>query len=237
MPSDEAEKGGSLIAPESWEEPVRIRKKDGSFLAEDGITLDMTYLKAGERSYVVWSYRRNIGTPYDTGSMLYIAEVDEKQPWQLSSDPVLLTRPLYGWENVNHTINNEGPYAFIADGKVYLTYSGGAADGYTYALGLLTADAKDDLLDISVWKKRCTPVLSYYSVEGIYGPGHNSFFTDAQGNLMIAYHAEDALEHHLRCDGIHRVHFNIHGEPVFDLSAKRDLDPALSQVEMEVIVG
>ena len=230
-------KGGSLIAPESWEEPVRIRKKDGSFLTEDGITLDMTYLKAGERSYVVWSYRRNIGTPYDTGSMLYIAEVDEKQPWQLSSEPVLLTRPLYGWENVNHTINNEGPYAFIADGKVYLTYSGGAADGYTYALGLLTADAKDDLLDISVWKKRCTPVLSYYSVEGIYGPGHNSFFTDAQGNLMIAYHAEDALEHHLRCDGIHRVHFNIHGEPVFDLSAKRDLDPALSQVETEVIVG
>lgn len=230
-------KGGSLIDPESWEEPVRIRKKDGSFLTEDGITLDMTYLKAGERSYVVWSYRRNIGTPYDTGSMLYIAEVDEKQPWQLSSDPVLLTRPLYGWENVNHTINNEGPYAFTADGKVYLTYSGGAADGYTYALGLLTADAKDDLLDISVWKKRCTPVLSYYSVEGIYGPGHNSFFTDAQGNLMIAYHAEDALEHYLRCDGIHRVHFNIHGEPVFDLSAKRDLDPALSQVEMEVIVG
>ena len=54
---------------------------------------------------------------------------------------------------------------------------------------------------------------------------------------MIAYHAEDALEHHLRCDGIHRVHFNIHGEPVFDLSAKRDLDPALSQVETEVIVG
>lgn len=230
-------KGGSLIDPESWEEPVRIRKKDGSFLTEDGITLDMTYLKAGERSYVVWSYRRNIGTPYDTGSMLYIAEVDENQPWQLSSEPVLLTRPLYGWENVNHTINNEGPYAFIADGKVYLTYSGGAADGYTYALGLLTADAKDDLLDISVWKKRCTPVLSYYSVEGIYGPGHNSFFTDAQGNLMIAYHAEDALEHHLRCDGIHRVHFNVHGEPVFDLSAKRDLDPALSQVEMEVIVG
>ena len=68
-------------------------------------------------------------------------------------------------------------------------------------------------------------------------PATIPFFTDAQGNLMIAYHAEDALEHHLRCDGIHRVHFNIHGEPVFDLSAKRDLDPALSQVEMEVIVG
>jgi len=230
-------KGGSLIDPKSWEEPVRIRRKDGSFLTEDGITLDMTYLKAGGRSYVVWSYRRHIGTPYDTGSMLYIAEVDENMPWQLSSEPVLLSRPLYGWENVSGTINNEGPYAFVADGRAYLTYSGGAANGYTYVLGLLTADVNDDLLDISVWKKRCTPVLSYYSVEGIYGPGHNSFFTDAQGNLMIAYHAEDALDHHLRCDAIHRVHFNIHGEPVFDLSAQRDLDPALAEVEMEVTVG
>lgn len=230
-------KGGSLTDPESWEDPVRIRRMDGRPLTEDGITLDMTYLKTGERSYYIWSYRRNIGTALDTGSMLYIAAVDEAAPWQLASEPVLLSRPLYGWENVNHTINNEGPYAFTANDKIYLTYSGGAADGYTYALGLLTAPAGADLLDTGVWNKAGTPVLSYYSVEGEYGPGHNSFFSDAQGNLMIAYHAEDALDHHIRCDGIRRVHFNIQGEPVFDMSAQRDLDPALAGVEMEVVVG
>lgn len=230
-------KGGSLTDPESWEDPVRIRRMDGRPLTEDGITLDMTYLKTGECSYYIWSYRRNIGTALDTGSMLYIAAVDEAAPWQLASEPVLLSRPLYGWENVNHTINNEGPYAFTANDKIYLTYSGGAADGYTYALGLLTAPAGADLLDTGVWNKAGTPVLSYYSVEGEYGPGHNSFFTDAQGNLMIAYHAEDALDHHIRCDGIRRVHFNIQGEPVFDMSAQRDLDPALAGVEMEVVVG
>lgn len=230
-------KGGSLTDPESWEDPVRIRRMDGRPLTEDGITLDMTYLKTGKRSYYIWSYRRNIGTALDTGSMLYIAAVDEAAPWQLASEPVLLSRPLYGWENVNHTINNEGPYAFTANDKIYLTYSGGAADGYTYALGLLTAPAGADLLDTGVWNKAGTPVLSYYSVEGEYGPGHNSFFTDAQGNLMIAYHAEDALDHHIRCDGIRRVHFTIQGEPVFDMSAQRDLDPALAGVEMEVVVG
>ncbi len=227
-------KGGSITDPDSWEDPIRVRRKDGTFLTEDGISLDMTYLKAGNSSYVVWSYRRHIGTPLDTGSMLYIARIDEEKPWQLVSDPVLLSRPLYGWENVQGTINNEGPNAFIADGKVYLAYSGGAANGYTYTVGLLTAETKADLLDPSVWKKRCAPVLSHYSLEGIYGPGHNSFFTDSCGNLMIAYHAEDALDQHLRCDAIHRVHFNIHGEPVFDLSPKRDLDPSLSHVEMEV---
>ena len=229
-------KGGSLTDAGSWEEPIRIRRKDGSWLAQDGITLDMTYLKSGDCSYVVWSYRRGIGTEYDSGSMLYIARVDEAEPWRLTSNPVLLTRPLYGWENVSHTINNEGPYAFTANGRIYLTYSGGAANGYTYVLGLLTAEDGADLLDKSAWHKRGTPVLSFYSVEGEYGPGHNSFFTDSEGNLMIAYHAETSPDSTLRCDGIRRVHFDINGEPVFDMSAERDLAPGLARVEMDVEV-
>lgn len=178
-------KGQSVIKAESWEEPVRVRKMDGSWLSEDGITLDMTYLKTVRGSYLVWSYRKHIGTPKDTGSMLYIAAADESKPWKLASDPVLLSRPLFGWENVAGTINNEGPYTFVKNGSVYLTYSGGSAISYTYALGLLTARETDDLLDISSWSKRCTPVLSFYSVEGEYGPGHNSFFEDEDGDLMM----------------------------------------------------
>ena len=229
-------KGGRITDPDSWTDPVRVRRKDGSRLSEDGITLDMTYLKAGGRSYLVWSYRRHIGSPMDTGSMLYIAETDERTPWQLTSEPLLLTRPLYGWENVDGTINNEGPYAFQADGKVYLTYSGGSANAYTYVLGLLTANADDDLLDMANWTKSGYPVLSYYSVEGVYGPGHNSFYTDEDGNLMIAYHGETSIDGHLRCVGIRRVHFDAEGRPRFDLSADRDLDPALNRVHMKVIV-
>ncbi len=229
-------KGGSITDPGSWTDPVRVQRRDGSWLSEDGITLDMTYLKAGGRSYVVWSYRRHIGTPMDTGSMLYIAETDETAPWKLTSDPVLLTRPLYGWENVDGTINNEGPYSFQADGRVYLTYSGGSANAYTYVLGLLTANAGDDLLDTASWEKSGHPVLSYYSVEGEYGPGHNSFFTDEDGNLMIAYHGETGIREHLRCVGIRRVHFDAERRPRFDLSADRDLDPALEKVSTKVIV-
>ncbi len=230
-------KGRSLIEADSWEEPIRIQRKNGRPLAEDGITLDMTYVKTGECSYMIWSYRQHIGTELDTGSQLYIATVDEAEPWKLTSEPVLLTRPLYGWENVNQTINNEGPYAFQTNGKIYLTYSGGDAGGYTYALGLMTAEEESDLLNINSWKKRGTPVLTFYSVDGEYGPGHNSFFTDDHGDLLIAYHAETAIDNNIRCNGIRRVHFNIHGEPVFDLSAERDLDPGLKKVEMNVIVG
>ena len=230
--------GGRIVEPDSWEEPVKAVRRDGTPLSGSGITLDMTYLDAGGRSYVVWSYRRGIGTPKDTGSMLYIAGIEEDRPWRLSTEPVLLSRPLFGWENVGGTINNEGPHGFRKDGKVYLAYSGGSANSYTYALGLLTADGQEDLTNPAVWKKSSVPVLSFYSVKGEYGPGHHSFFTDEDGNLMIAYHGETSLESRLRCDAIRRVHFGIDGAPVFDMSRERDLNPALEQAKLWVeVVG
>ena len=200
-------------------------KKDGTFLADSAITLDMTYFKAGNKSYYVWSYRENIGTDIDSGSMLFIATTDEKRPWMLTSEPVLLSRPLLGWENVNHTINNEGPYPLLTDKFVHITYSGGSAISYTYALGLLTADKDCDLLDPDNWTKSCAPVLSFYSVENEYGPGHNSFFTAQNGEIMIAYHAEESPTSNVRCPRIRRVHFNKDGIPVFNMSAERDLNP------------
>ena len=229
-------KGGSIIDEQSWENPVPVVRMDGSPLALGAISLDMTYVKADRASYMVWSYRKGIGTPLDTGSMLYIATVNETEPWKLTSEPVLLTRPLYGWENVEGTINNEGPYAYVKDGKVYLTYSGGAANGYTYALGLLTADTCADLLDLSSWKKSIYPVLTFYSVDGEYGPGHNSFFVDENGDLMIAYHAETDIKEHLRCDGIRRVHFRADGRPYFSMAACEDLKEDFMAVQCNVIV-
>ena len=81
------------------------------------------------------------------------------------------------------------------------------------------------------------PLLSFYSIEGEFGPGHNSFFVDVEGNLMLAYHAEDALESRLRSDGIHRIHFDVYGMPRFDLSAERDLNPSLREVSIQVILS
>jgi len=229
-------KGCSLIREDSWEDPIRVVKEDGSPLAVDAITLDMTFIPAESGAYVVWSYRENIGTPMDTGSMLYIATIDQREPWKLTSEPVLLTRPLYGWENVDGTINNEGPYAFVKDHRIYLTYSGGSANAYTYALGLLTADDRDDLLDLSSWTKSGTPVLTYYSVDGEYGPGHNSFYYNEDGEMMIAYHAETDIRERLRCDGIRRVHFRLDGRPDFELSHGQDLREEYRTVKATIVV-
>lgn len=230
-------KGGDIMKAEDWETPIRVKKKDGSYLAEDGITLDMTYFKAADVSCLIWSYRKNIGTPKDSGSMLYIATTDEKNPTVLTSDPVLLSRPLYGWENIQRTINNEGPYPLVTNDKVYITYSGGAANGYTYALGLLSIPIGGDYLDAKAWKKAPTPVLSYYSIKDVYGPGHNSFFRDYNGDIMILYHGETKLaQMDIRCTGMHRVHFDKAGVPVFHVTGDRDLNHSLIDVSLTVSI-
>lgn len=218
-------KGGDLLNPDSWEEPVRVLKADGSPLTEDGISLDMTHFQAGGKNYLAWSYRYGIGTPLDTGSMIYLAETDPQKPWQLTSRPILISRPLYGWENTLGTVNNEGPYALLAHGKVYLTYSGGSANGYSYAIGCLMADETSDLTDPASWFKMPCPLMSSYSV-GIDGPGHNSFFVSDEGKTMIAYHGQLRT----RCSAIHRVHFNKKGFPLLNLSPQRDLPEELRPV-------
>lgn len=218
-------KGCDLLRPQSYEEPVRVCKKDGSFLTTDGITLDMTHFQVNGIDYLAWSYRYGIGTPNDTGSMIYIAATDPEKPWQLTSDPVLLTRPLYGWENTVGTINNEGPYPLITEDKIYLAYSGGSANAYSYVVGYMIADIGADLLDINNWKKTPCPALSSYSV-GIDGPGHNSFYISDCGKTMIAYHGQ--LD--IRCSAIHRVHFNAEGFPLLNMSPERDIPEEMRNV-------
>ena len=88
-------KGGSILKPEDWSVPERVRKSDGSFLSTKGITLDMTYFKSGDTSCVVWSYRENIGTSLDTGSMLYIATISEADPMVLTSEPVITSYSIH----------------------------------------------------------------------------------------------------------------------------------------------
>jgi GH43 family beta-xylosidase len=230
-------KGGSIMEAADWFTPERVKRANGSFLAEDGITLDMTYFRSGETSYVAWSYRKGIGTPLDTGSMVYIASVEEANPVVLTSEPVLLTRPLLGWENIQGTINNEGPYPLVTEDTVYLAYSGGAARGYTYSVGVLSIPRGADCLEAANWTKAGTPVLSYYSLEGLYGAGHNSFFRDTDGTVYILYHGEERLVKHGTCSSaMHRVHFNKQGKPVFDVAGDRDVHPALTACTIQVVV-
>jgi GH43 family beta-xylosidase len=226
--------GGSVINPSDWEEPIRVVKRDGEFLTVQGITLDMTYFHANGKDYLVWSYR--MMKPNDSGSMLCIAAIDPQTPWQLTSEPVLLSRPLYGWENNDGTINNEGPFPLLVGDTIYLAYSGGAAGGYTYAVGFLSAHVKADLLNPSSWHKQTAPAMSNSTFAEEFGPGHNSFFVDRNGDVMNVYHAQQGMERSARCTAIRRVHFGKDGAPRLDLTTEQDLPEAIASVRTTVVI-
>lgn len=228
--------GGSIINPADWDLPVRVCRRDGSWLTDEGITIDMTYFKVKEQSYLLWNCRKGFGTPLDTGGILFIAAVDDNKPWILASDPVELSRSVYGWENNSGTLNNEGPYPLLLHDSLYISYSGGAATGYTYAVGFLRISMEEDLLDPSKWEKISTAVLSSSSIDGIQGPGHNSFFIDDDGKIMVVYHAQEREKYFTRCTMMHRVHINKYNFPVLNMSAERDLPEELRLITIEVTI-
>ncbi len=206
--------GGDPMCREDWSAPRLVVRKDGTPLCQEGrvISLDMTSFVYKERVYAMWSQRQFL--PVDQGAWLYVAEINEREPWKLESDPVCIAKPEYGWEN-NHTFVVEGPYALWHDGKLMVTYSGAAVDA-TYSVGLLVPRMGSDILDPVNWRKSNYPLLSSRSVPGEYGPGHNSFMEDEDGTLWNFYHARAGLDAP-RSSGARRVYFDVDGEPVLDV--------------------
>lgn len=221
--------GGELDSKDSWEAPKRVLKKDGTPLYDKGITLDMTTFEDGGRQYVAWSQRQF--NPIDLGAWVYIATIDKNEPWKLTSDPVLLTLPEYGWQN-NHTLVDEGPFALIRNSKIYLTFSSALVDS-TYCVGLLTADCGTDLLNPKNWLKGNYPLLHSLVKEGEYGPGHNAYCEDEWGDVWNTYHARPGIDAP-RSSGIRRVHFGFDGEPVLDLLEENELPKGVKEITVKI---
>ena len=130
------------------------------------------------------------------------------------------TTPDYDWERVGFWVN-EGPAVVKYDGRIFLTYSA-SETGIAYCMGMLTADENSDLLDPLSWKKERYPVLASDAQKGIYGPGHNSFTTDEEGNTVMVYHARteteiegDPLYNPNRHAMLMKVRWDEGGRPVF----------------------
>lgn len=223
--------GGNPMKKSDWEMPRRVVRKDGSPLFTGGITLDMTCFEVDGHYYVVWSQRQFV--PNDLGAWLYISEIDPDEPWRLTADPVMLSAPEFGWAN-NHTFVDEGPYALIRDGKIFLTFSSAAVDS-TYVVGLLTADIGADLLNPESWVKTNYPLLTSRSVEGQFGTGHNAYVCDDDGEYWNTYHGRPGVDAP-RSSGIRRVHFDIDGYPVLDMTEDKDLAPELKNIKATVRV-
>ena len=166
----------------TWTELGKMKRADEDEFSFEGFSLDATIFENKGQYYYVWAEKVGVGRQI---SNLYIARME--RPDKLATVQVLLTTPDYDWERVNFWVN-EGPAVIKRDGKIYLTYS--ASDtGPAYCVGMMTIDENDDMLDPRCWKKERYPVLKTDESKGIYGPGHNSFTKDENGNDIMVYHA------------------------------------------------
>lgn len=166
----------------TWKELGMMQCADADEFSFRAFSLDATVFENQGKRYYVWAEKVGVGRQI---SNLYIAEMES--PNKLKTVQVMLTTPDYDWERVGFWVN-EGPSVIKRNGKIFLTYSA-SETGAPYCMGMLSANEGDDLLDPLSWKKERYPVLASDESISLYGPGHNSFTVDEEGNDILVYHA------------------------------------------------
>ena len=125
-------------------------------------------LEVGGQLYLFWSGWPKRRVEHET-QCIYVARMSN--PWTVSSERVLLSRPEHEWER--QWINpdgsrsaypiyvNENPEAYLSpDGRtVCVCYSASGIWTRYHILGMLTAPATSDLLDPASWTKSVEPIL------------------------------------------------------------------------------
>ena len=149
--------------------------------------IDVTVFENKGVLYMCWS-----GWEGDKNGMqnIYIAQMSN--PWTIISKRVKLSSPTYKWETNSGigVLVNEGPEILAHGDKLFLIYSASGCWTDFYALGMLTTSTNSNLLDSLSWKKSTEPVFAQNPANGIYAPGHNSFFKSPDGKQdWILYHA------------------------------------------------
>src|SRR5690606_255730 len=85
-----------------------------------------------------------------------------------------------------------GSFALQRGGRTFLTYSASHCNGPNYKIGMLEYRGGDPL-SASSWTKFPNPIFQRSDANGVYGPGHHSFFTSPDGTeTWIAYHANSS---------------------------------------------
>ena len=200
---------------DEWIEKGMMQCSDEDPFSFRAFSLDATVLENHGEYYFIWAEKVGVGKQI---SNLYIARMESAT--KLSTVQVLLTTPDYDWERVGFWVN-EGPAFIKHDGKIYMTYSA-SETGVAYCIGMLSADENDDLLDPKSWEKRRMPVLKTSEELKIYGPGHNSFTVNDEGEPVMIYHARTEAEivgnplyNPNRHAMVMKVKWNESGEPEF----------------------
>jgi GH43 family beta-xylosidase len=179
--------------------------------------IDPTPFTISNQLYIAWSGSDMTTDPTET--RIYLSKASN--PWTLTGSRTLLSTPTNAWEKVGRGVN-EGPAILIKNNKVFMTYSGSGCWTDDYALGMLSASSSANLLSASSWTKSSGAVFSKSVANGVYGPGHNGFFSSPNGETWMVYHANSKTGTELsnacgdfRTARIKKINFDSNGNPTF----------------------
>lgn len=134
--------------------------------------IDGSYLELNGELYVTWSMFSPEPNRLQSN---YIAKMSN--PWTTTGPINILSQPTADWERIGDPVN-EGPVPLQKDGKTWIVFSASSCGTEDYQLGTLRYTGGDPVL-ASSWNKSAGPVFS--KANGVFGPGHNDFFTSPDG--------------------------------------------------------
>lgn len=178
-------------------DPVQLKTdpKD-EFYAIDGSVFENR-----GRLYFVWA-----GHP---GHRIFISRM--KDPLTLEGERVMIPASGFGCEEVR-----EGPYLLRKGDRLFLTYSACDTGKPDYKVGYVWTTADKDPMKPASWTQQEEPLLQRNDANGVYGPGHHSFFTSPDGREdWIAYHAKTTAEYtyHGRSTRVQKLEWDAEGFP------------------------
>ena len=175
--------------------------------------IDPTMMVMDETPYICYSEVDKDGV-----QVLVLREM--RDPITFTNNAVQIARPTLEWELADgyqgNLAINEGAFFLKHGDRLFIIYSANGCWSDEYCLGVLehTGGA---LCDASHWKKHEQPL--FVKGNGIYGPGHASFFRSPDGReVWCAYHCllETNPRHQERdrftC--VQKISFDGHGYPV-----------------------
>lgn len=188
----------------------------------DRWAIDGSVFEYNKQWYMTWS-----GWDADKNGTqgIYIAKMSD--PAKIEGRRVRISAPLYDWEKYGdlddpenpHVDVNEGPQILKRGNNLFLIFSASGCWTDYYGLGMLTYKGKGDLLDSASWYKTPEPVFRASARNGVYAPGHNSFFRSPDGSEdWILYHANTAANQGCgrnRLPRAQRFKWNKNGTPDF----------------------
>ncbi|MEZ4970943.1 MAG: glycoside hydrolase family 43 protein [Flavobacteriaceae bacterium] len=198
----------------NWEFKGKIAAKTDKW-AIDGNVFDYK-----GQLYMIWS-----GWEGDNNGQQDIFIAKMKSPLEIEGDRVKISSPTFEWEkhgdlndpDLPHVSVNEGPQFLSHNERIFIVFSASGCWTDNYSLGLLSFNGGDNLLDASVWTKLEEPIFTQAPENGVYAPGHNSFFKSPDGKQdWILYHANSKPGQgcgRFRSPRMQRLYWNTNGMP------------------------